>query len=946
MKKLFFGVMAVIAMMLCPNNVAAQAPQMQQVPQCPIDSAVRVGKLDNGLTYYIRHNEKPKGQADFFIAQKVGSILEEDNQRGLAHFLEHMCFNGTTNFPGNSLIDWLGTVGVKFGYNLNAYTGTDETVYNISSVPVDRTGVQDSCLLILHDWANSLLLDPKEIDSERGVIHQEWRRSMVGQMRIIENALPVMYPNCKYGVRLPIGTMDVVDNFEPQALRDYYHKWYRPDNQAIIVVGDIDPDYIEAKIKSLFGSIKMPENPAVRTYEQVSDTPGTIYAIGTDKEMAYPYASLMFKQSERFVPDELKNTQVYYAVHYVTDMIERMLNQRLSDMSKKPDAEFAQASVSLGDYFFAMTKDAVSLDVVGKGDDIRPALKAAYRELLRAVRGGFTASEYERAKAQYVASMEQQYDEREARNNTSYCKEYAGNFTKNEPIPGIEYELALAKQFAEMLPVDAINMTAAELIQGQDNRVFLGMFPENETYHVPTEAEVAEVISGVEAENIEAYTEDVKTEPLIPNLPKAVKGKVSQNKQWGATEVNYPNGAKVFIKSTKFKEGEIIFSADAKGGIANMDITAPTAQFLQYAISTRGLGSYTDSDLRKYLQGKQTRLGSSYDDYLRSLTGSTTNKNVQTLMELIYMSFTDQNLNAEDFAGMQNRLVAMLANQESTPDYLFGKGLQNNLYAAAAQQQISSESVKAASLDESNAVIKQLYSNPADFTFTFVGDIDIDTFLPLVNQYIGSLKAPRIASIKYAPVADWEVRNGNSTEQDKMEMQTPQTYVAILSTAKMPYTYTNRTLASMAGQVLTKRLLAKIREEMGAVYSISASAYLERLGDKNFTLVSNFPMKPEMKDEVLSEIHKMYFDMAENISDDELNPVKEFMVKSVKESLERNDGWCSAINGAALNGVDTLNGAAEAINKITTADLKAFVKQVLDQNNYRVYILEPTNIAE
>ncbi|MDE6136356.1 MAG: insulinase family protein, partial [Muribaculaceae bacterium] len=275
MKKLFKSGLLLVAGVLTAFAAKAQMPEL---PQLPVDSAVIVGKLDNGLTYYIRHNETPKGQADFYIAQKVGSVLEEENQRGLAHFLEHMCFNGTKNFPGNSLIDWLESVGVKFGYNLNAYTSVDETVYNISNVPTARESVQDSCLLILHDWANDLLLDTEEIDKERGVIHEEWRRSNVGQMRIIEELLPTIYPDNRYGYRLPIGTMEVVDNFDPQALRDYYHKWYRPDQQGIIVVGDIDPVRIEAKIKELFSPIKMPENAAERVYFDVADNEGTIYA--------------------------------------------------------------------------------------------------------------------------------------------------------------------------------------------------------------------------------------------------------------------------------------------------------------------------------------------------------------------------------------------------------------------------------------------------------------------------------------------------------------------------------------------------------------------------------------------------------------------------------------------------------------------------------------------
>jgi zinc protease len=458
---------------------------------------------------------------------------------------------------------------------------------------------------------------------------------------------------------------------------------------------------------------------------------------------------------------------------------------------------------------------------------------------------------------------------------------------------------------------------------------------------VPTEAEVAEVISGVEAEDIEAYKDEMKSEPLIPSLPKAVSGKKTTNKHWDATEINYKNGAKVIIKPTKFTEGEILFDATAKGGIANIDTDAATAQFLQYALSSRGLGDYIASDLTKYLQGKQTNLGYDYDEYDRSLQGTTTSKNVQTLMELIYMSFKDMKINAEDFQGTQNRLAAMLANQENTPNFLFGKGVQKDLYKAAGQQQISTEAVNAANLDEANAVVKQLFSNPADFTFTFVGDIDLNTFIPLVDQYIGSLTAPRIAGIAYAPKADWEVTAGNSTDQDKVAMQTPQTYVAIVATGNMPFTIKNRALASISGQILTKRLLAKIREEMGAVYSISASGNVDRLGTQNTTIMSSFPMKPEMKDEVLAEIHKMFFDMASNVSDDELNPVKEFMVKSATENREKNEAWLSAIAGCSLNGVDTFNGSIDALNALTTADVKAFMKQLLDQNNYRVYVLDP-----
>ena len=392
----FFSLM-MIALMLLPAAAVAQ-----QMPAMGLDPETRIGKLPNGLTYYIRHNEYPKGQADFYIAQKVGSILEEDNQRGLAHFLEHMCFNGTTHFPGKDLINYLESIGVKFGANLNAATGMEQTIYNITNVPTARTGAQDSCLLILHDWANDLLLEPAEIDAERKVIHEEWRRSMTGEMRILEKLLPVIYPNSRYGVRLPIGTMEVVDNFPYQALRDYYETWYRPDQQGIIVVGDIDVDRIEGKIKELFSDIEMPENPKVRTTFPIDDNKGTIYAIGHDPEQTRSIVQLMIKTDP--MPREMRNTMAFYVQNYITRMISMMYGTRLDEISSKPDAPFAAAGIYYGNFFWADTKDAISVGVIPKKTEEMPqALAAAYRELLRGSRNGFTVTEFERAKAEYLS---------------------------------------------------------------------------------------------------------------------------------------------------------------------------------------------------------------------------------------------------------------------------------------------------------------------------------------------------------------------------------------------------------------------------------------------------------------------------------------------------------------------------------------------------------------
>ena len=897
--------------------------------------------MPNGLTYYIRHNETPKGQADFYIAQKVGSILEEDNQRGLAHFLEHMCFNGTTHFPGNSLIDWLETVGVKFGQNLNAYTAVDQTVYNISNVPVARTGVQDSCLLILHDWANDLLLEPAEIDKERGVIHQEWRRSMAGQMRILEKLLPTMYPGSKYGERLPIGTMEVVDNFPPQALRDYYETWYRPDQQGIIVVGDIDPDYIEGKIKSIFADIEMPANAKERVYETVPDNEGTIYAIGSDPEQQIVIGELMFKTDP--FPNEMKGEMQYLLTKYMISMLTSMLNARLDEIGSKPDAPFAQAGVTYDNFILAKTKDALTLIAVAKDKDITPAMESVYRELLRASRGGFTVGEYERARAEYLSRLEKAYNGRDKRQSEAYVNEYVAHFLDNEPIPSLEDEYQLMKQIVPMLPVDALNQILPQLVTN-DNRVMLVMAPEKEGYTLPTEASLAAMIAKVDAETIEPYKDEMKAEPLIPALPEPGKVvSVKDDAQWGAKVITLSNGVKVVVKNTDFKKDEIRFVAQAIGGTSVIgDDQADNLIVLPVALEQHGLGSYTGSDLQKYLQGKQASVRVTIDDYTRSLSGSTTVKDLPTLMELIYMTFVDFTVDADEFKAAQNMYAGILANQESNPQYIFQKRINETFYDSKASQSLSAEIINRADREAIVNVIKSQLANAADYTFYFVGDVDVETLKPLLEQYIAILPADaKNASKSYVVNAAREIKGGTATDTFTTKMETPQTWCAILIEGDMPYTPADKKISSIVGQILSNRLLKKIREEMGAVYSIGAGGGMMRVGKYNTMIQIPFPMKPEMKDQVLEEIHKMVADMANNISDDELNPIIEYMVKNAQEEKDQNSPWIEAMAATQLNGVDVFNGDVEVLKSIKTADVKKFMKDLLKQNNYRVVILDP-----
>lgn len=942
MNKFFKRALAALTVLACAVSASAQG-----IPMAPTDPEVRVGKLENGLTYYIRHNEMPKGQADFFIAQKVGSILEEEQQRGLAHFLEHMCFNGTENFPGTGLRDWLETIGVRFGQNLNAYTSIDETVYNISSVPVDRTGVQDSCLLILHDWADGLLLDPKDIDDERGVIHEEWRQSNVGQMRILTDLLPKIYPGSKYGERLPIGTMEVVDNFPPQVLRDYYETWYRPDNQAVIVVGDIDPDYIEGKIKEIFGGIKMPENPKERVYEGVPDNEGTIYAIGADKEMQAPVSMIAFKMKEQMLPRQFRGTVAFFGVDYLQTMINMMMNQRMREFAAKPDASFVSAGVDLGEYFISSTKDALSMQVQGKGGDIVKPTADAYRELLRAIRGGFNVSEYELAKADYLAKMQKAYDERKATTNTQYAREYARNFTDGDPIPGIEIENQMAQMLAQQVTLDQINAMLPELI-GPDNRIVLIMLPEKEGITIPTESEVAAALQAVEAENIEPLAETLKEEPLVPELPRAQKAvKTAPAAQWGegATEITYANGARIIVKPTKFKEGSISFSAVANGGLSAVDYPVPTVLFLDDAMSVSGLGTYNNVELKKYLRPTNTSMGASISDINRMLNGTTTRANLKVLMELIYMTFRDYTITEDDFAAKLGKQMSELEHNASNPQIVWITDVYKNLWRSPYRRYASAEDIKDANREETLSLVHTMFANPGDFTFVFVGDLDVAELTELADTYIGGIAAPRIAGVPLVINPDFEITPGVDTVINTMEMQQPMTWVMDVYTAAVPYTAKNRMLAQIGAQVLSARLINKIREEMGAVYSISASGGLARLNKTNFTLQIPFPMKPELQDEVLAEIARLTDALATEVTTDELQPRKEFMLKEFKESQELNSDWAGTIIGTAMNGVNTWENYEATLQAITTEDVQNFFKEVLGQNNHRIIILKPATPA-
>lgn len=916
------------------------AVRAQQMPPVPVDKEVRIGKLDNGLTYYIRHNEYPKNQVDFYIAQKVGSILEEDNQRGLAHFLEHMCFNGTKNFPGNSMIKWLESVGVKFGYNLNAYTSIDETVYRISSVPTERIGVQDSCLMILSDWADGLLLEGKEIDEERSVIHEEWRSQLPPNMRIIEKLLPKIYPDSRYGHRLPIGTMEVVDNFPHQALRDYYEKWYRPDLQGIVVVGDIDVDRIEGKIKELFSKIEKPVNPAERVYYPVADNEKPIVAFGSDKEQDKYVAQIMFKYDA--LPDSLKGTMADVTTAYLLDMAQMMLQIRLNELGQKADAPFAVAEANHGEFIMAKTKQAFLLAMIPKGNSFDEGLKAVYREALRAKRGGFTATEYARCRTEYLSQLEKAYNNRNQQENKTLAESYVRNFIDKKPIPGIETEYQMMSMIVNQIPVEAVNQVFSQIVSDK-NLVILGMMPAREGESCPKDEDILALLSQVEAENIAPYVDNVKDEPLVSELPAAGKVvKENMLSDFGAKEWILSNGAKVILKKTDFKADEINMMAVAKGGTSVYgNDKAADLMFMPAVLEQHGLGNFTNSDLTKLMAGKQVSLKVAFEDYVRSLYGNTTPKDLKTYMEMIYMTFTGLTVTEDEFAAMQNLYKGLIQNQEQNPSFVFQKKVQEFLYTSPNKQVFGVSDIEKANRDNILSIIHEQLANAADFTFVFSGNFDETELKTLVEQYIASLPSVKgkKQDLKYNSTV--EIKSGSEEKDFTMKMEVPQGSAAVIISGKMPYSFKNRLMASMSAQIISTRLLNEVREKEGAVYSIYTQGSQDRLSEVSVTYQTIFQVKPEKKDRALEIIRSEFEKLAKETPLEELDKVKEFMVKQYAENEHTNSYWCSMMAGNELKPAEVFAQAEKAILSVTPKELSEYVGKVMKQNNYRVLVMMP-----
>ena len=929
------------ALLLTIASTMGMMAQME-MPAVPVDPDVRIGKLDNGLTYYIRHNNWPEQRAEFYIAQRVGSIQENDDQRGLAHFLEHMAFNGSKHFKGNELLRWCESVGIQFGGDLNAYTSIEETVYNISNVPTTRESIVDSCLLILYDWADGLLLEQEEIEKERGVIHEEWRLRTSAIQRMLERDLPKLYPGSKFGYRMPIGLMEIIDNFERPFLQSYYEKWYRPDNQGIIVVGDIDVDKIEQKIKDLFSPIVLPENRALVTKEPVPDNAEAIYVIDKDKEQRTNQVWVMMKHEA--IPDSLKGTMAYVIADYLKDASVTMLNDRLKEYAEKPESPFLSSSANDGRYLFSNTVDAFELDISPKDGQIEAAVTAALTEARRAAEFGFTQTEFNRFKQNYLSQLEKQYSNKDKRYNSQFVNQYVQHFLNKRPIPSIDYTYSTMKQIVPMLPIDLVNSIMKEYILPNDtNLVVFSVNTEKEGATYPTEEGLKAAVAAARAAQIEAYVDNVKDEPLMTTLPKAGKiVKEEKNDLFGYTELTLSNGAKVVLKQTDLKKDQVLLRSEGFGGSALYgEKDYANIKMFDDVIEASGLGNFSHTELEKALAGKIASASLSLGANRVNINGSSTPKDVETMLQLTYLYFTNIAKDQKSYDNTMQTAEVNLKNRLLQPEAV----LQDSLTATMTNHNprnkaLTVEDLKLVGYDRILQMAKEQTANAAAFTFTIIGNYDEQAIRPLIETYLASLPAQK--EVVKSPNVSTDFK-GVVINNFKQKGETPKAYAVMdWYTKAMPLTAENDVKMDMIGQILDMEYLKKIREDASAAYTVQSLSNIDRNDfETTAQILAICPMKPEKADIAIQILRDEVTALSKTCDPDKLTKVKEYMLKSHADQLKQNGYWLAVINAWRKWGIDFHSNYEKLVNAQTPEAISATAAEILKAGNRAEVIMLP-----
>ena len=901
----------------------------------PQDPTIRTGKLKNGMTYYLRHNAKEAGLADFYIAQKVGSIQEEPRQRGLAHFLEHMAFNGTTHFPGKGkqlgIVPWCETIGVKFGANLNAYTSVEQTVYNISAVPLKREGIADSCLLILHDWSHYLLLEDKEIDKERGVIQEEWRTRRAGRavQRLMEQAMPKVYKGTKYEDCMPIGSMDIVNNFPYKDLRDYYHKWYRPDLQAIIVVGDIDVDKMEKKIKKLFSKIPAPKNPAKREYYPVSDNEKMIVDIEKDKEQ--PIVLFHLYQKRDVTPDAEKNDEKYLRGDYIDNLIGTMINDRLAELRQQANPPYQSATGRASTFFLSRMKESFSLSVSCREDNILGGLIAAVGVTEQARQHGFTQAELDRAKSLKLNHDERKFRERDDRRNSKYVSACVQHFLNSEPLLSMEQQVELTRRFDREVTLEEVNKAVRELISDQ-NQVAIMYAPDKEGLVLPTELQIENVITATQQLSYAPYVEAQVPEHLMTHLPKP--GSIVSEKAFkhGFTEWTLSNGMKVYVKKTDFAADAVSMRMQADGGTSVFgDEDIPNFSLINSAITDAGVGQFDAMMLRRMLTGKSVRVQPSVSSRGQVITGGVSLKDMPTMFELAHLYFTQPRRDTVAFASLVNRSYAFLTNRNASPRVDYNDSIRAICYGHHPRlEPVVQATLEKANYDRILQIYRHLYSDASNFKTVIIGNYDEQQLRQLVCQYLATLPSTyqhEQVNWKHVP----QFVEGSKVSVFRKKMTTPLANVSIIYSADVPFTPQSDLELDFLKRCLSVAYTDSVREEKGGTYGVSIDFGLEKDDKPNATLHISYNADPQRYE----ELNPIIYQQLENIAKygpvaSSVDKVKKYLVKQYQQAAITNDYWSYVIWHELDDDADFDKDYCKMVEEMTAEKIQRMAQRLLD----------------
>ena len=899
----------------------------------PMDAEVRHGKLDNGLTYYIRHNAQPKQKAEFYIVQRVGSILEEEHQRGLAHFLEHMAFNGTEHFPGKRLIDYLEENGVKFGSDINAYTSFDHTVYSISNVPTSRVGLVDSCLLILNDWSAHITLDGKEIDAERQIIHEEWRSKRSARDRIYEQTLPKLFPDGnRYAHRMPIGLMDVVDNCSHQALRDYYHRWYRPDLQAVIIVGDVDVDAVETRIHELWRNLEVAADAPERIYYSVPDNEQPIVAIGTDPELTTGTLRISYKY-DPLTPEKLLTMEGQRDV-FVRAMVMSLLSARIADYQQMGWLQQGSNVRFLdGDYSLAMTKKALSATAGFEADNWQGAMQMLVYCLKQALEHGFSEEEYERVAQQIALSLGQMETQSEMILPSNFhVKRCMDHFLHSNPLMTIQQTAALNRQLLETVTLKELNNRFGDFLYSRGGMAILLQGRAQERYQWPSEAEVLEAYA-------QAWT--MPTQPhkipqlepapeLMPVKPQAgTVVKTTSNKIYGTTELTLSNGAQVILKPTQ--GNTIRLTAISHGGTSLIDDAEYANMNAINALPPMGgLANLSGRDLGRALEGSSVGYKTNVGALVETFTGNCRYADLEQLMQLLHLRFTTVRKDHDAFKRWQQNKRNTLAQQIANPMTLFADTLQSTMYEPHPRQRKASLSLAdSVDYDRTCELFAQRFANAADFTFILVGGMDIESVTPLLCQYIASLPANpqqgEKANLKALPT----LRRGKHVTHVQIPMENPVTTVIYNIVAKQRYTAHSNAACALLSEVMNTLCTEALREEEGGTYNVSVTSRISRQPADELTLMFNFSTNPQQAQPLLAKAIAMLDKVAEEgPSPEALSKAREYLLKQFADYRDTDAYWMAALTDRIRYGSDDMLYSGNALHEVTAKDVQKLARKL------------------